>query len=473
MWGSARPLRAVVRPQPVPVERGRPYREFNGIYYGDLPGRCFGPFLLAWLCALPAAAPVPTWPLFGFAGLVVLNNYEFGIGALLGLDRRRSPLGCDRAVPLRPRASGSRSQGVAGLLAAVAFVSADHPGEDRRAARSGAADLLQQAVPARLLRARADVIARAALALYATYAAALLMAAVRYVRRDPDRVADRDARLLIDLRPGHRHVLRRTLVPVPANALLPGLGLFAGAGGLDGGPRAAIGPQGSRRLRRPRDSGVRRADRVRRLWSQPVRSSASALVPGRTPRERRHGGLRHAWRPALRRVPNRTGRAHTAGRSAAGPPAGGSRRRGQCFAPERGLLADLPQSRPTAPWISLRDEGGTRVFEAVTASSEINPSPFKLVELETILRGRGYRLVEQDPISGLPCGCEQPRRTPNCGRPRHPELRPGRVSGLRRRLNLAPEDLAWLGPVAAAPVLAMAFAWLAPTLAKLYPPPRQ
>jgi hypothetical protein len=41
------------------------------------------------------------------------------------------------------------------------------------------------------------------------------------------------------------------------------------------------------------------------------------------------------------------------------------------------------------------------VFEAVTAASAVNPSPYHLTELATILGQRGYRLIERDPSSGL------------------------------------------------------------------------
>ena len=50
----------------------------------------------------------------------------------------------------------------------------------------------------------------------------------------------------------------------------------------------------------------------------------------------------------------------------------------------------------------LEDEGGSEVFEAVTAHTPLDPSRlFSIPEFATILRQRGYRLVEQDPSSGL------------------------------------------------------------------------
>src|ERR1700754_1328337 len=54
-----------------------------------------------------------------------------------------------------------------------------------------------------------------------------------------------------------------------------------------------------------------------------------------------------------------------------------------------------------------------------------------------------------------------------------PEKAAAAPAGLRRRLAAPAEDLAWLGAIAAAAVLAAAFAWLAPALADLYPSPSQ
>ena len=62
-----------------------PFRNFDANYYGILPGRLFGPFLLAWLFAVSTRRRIPIWALFGFAGLVLINNSEFGTPALLSL----------------------------------------------------------------------------------------------------------------------------------------------------------------------------------------------------------------------------------------------------------------------------------------------------------------------------------------------------------------------------------------------------
>jgi hypothetical protein len=165
-----------------------PYREFNGIYYGVLPARYFGPFLLAWLSALwLRGRRIPLFALFGFAGLVVLNNYEFGVAALFALIPTVIA-GWDRAVPLRRRLGDLLVQGGSGLLAALLLVCA------LTLLRTG-----ELPNPTFLtyynrlfLRESFGLIKMSSLglhwALYATYSAVLVVAAVRYVRREPDRV---------------------------------------------------------------------------------------------------------------------------------------------------------------------------------------------------------------------------------------------------------------------------------------------
>jgi hypothetical protein len=164
------------------------YREFNGIYNGVMPARYLGPFLLALLCAIwLRTRRVPTFALFLFAGLVLLNNYEFGIAALLALIAAVMA-GWDRALPLRHRLLDLLLRGGAGLITAIALVCAI------TLVRTG-----ELPDPALLtyynrlfLRDSYGLQPMSSLglhwALYATYAAALLIAAVRYVRAEPDRV---------------------------------------------------------------------------------------------------------------------------------------------------------------------------------------------------------------------------------------------------------------------------------------------
>ena len=165
-----------------------PYREYDATYYGVLPGRDLGPFALALLCALAVRGRrVPVFALFLFAGLVLLNNYEFGIAAVLALIVALGA-GRDPAMPLRNRLPPHVIQGVAGIITAAGLVSAI------TLARTGQLpDLGLLTYFNRLfLRDSYGLQPMSSLglhwALYATYAAALLIAAVRYVRRDPDRV---------------------------------------------------------------------------------------------------------------------------------------------------------------------------------------------------------------------------------------------------------------------------------------------
>jgi hypothetical protein len=164
-----------------------PYREFNGIYYGVLPGRYFGPFVLALLCAIwLRGRRLPLYVLFLAAGLVVLNNYEFGLAALLALIAAVIA-GWDRTMPLARRVGDLLVHGATGLLTALALICAI------TLVRTG-----QLPDPA-LLTYFNRVFLRDAYGLspmptlglhwsiYATYAAALVMAAIRYLRKEPDR----------------------------------------------------------------------------------------------------------------------------------------------------------------------------------------------------------------------------------------------------------------------------------------------
>jgi hypothetical protein len=161
-------------------------REFNGNYYGVLPGRYLGPFVLAWLTARSIRRPIPAWALFGFAGLVTLNNWEFGAAALLALGVAQLAA-LDRSAPSWASIRSLALQAAAGLLAAIAFVCA------LTLIRAG------ELPDPSLLTYFSRVFLREGYglipmplgglqwAIYATYVAALLVAAVRFVRRDPDR----------------------------------------------------------------------------------------------------------------------------------------------------------------------------------------------------------------------------------------------------------------------------------------------
>ena len=165
-----------------------PYREYDATYYGVLPGRYLGPFALALLCALALRGRrLPIFALFLFAGLVLLNNYEFGVGALFALIVALGA-GRDRAIPLRNRLPALLLQGLAGMIAAAALVSVITLARTGKLPDPGLLTYFNRL----FLRDSFGLQPMSSLglhwALYATYAAALLIAAVRYVRSEPDRV---------------------------------------------------------------------------------------------------------------------------------------------------------------------------------------------------------------------------------------------------------------------------------------------
>lgn len=91
-------------------------------WFGGFPLRLAGPFLLAWLVVrhLSGARPRPQWALFLAAGLVALNNVDFGVPALgATLAALLWTMGPLRAAALRRLAL----QALLGLGAAFALVS--------------------------------------------------------------------------------------------------------------------------------------------------------------------------------------------------------------------------------------------------------------------------------------------------------------------------------------------------------------
>ena len=162
-------------------------REFNGNYFAVLPGRYLGPFLVAWLCARAVRRHrPPTWLLGFAAGVTVLNNAEFGIPCALALLAALF-LGSDREKPLRARARAVLVPTAAGFAAAAGLVCLIV------LVRTG------EFPDPRLLTYYTTVFARQGfglepmptlglhIALYVTYVAALLVAAVRRVSADADR----------------------------------------------------------------------------------------------------------------------------------------------------------------------------------------------------------------------------------------------------------------------------------------------
>jgi hypothetical protein len=157
-------------------------------YFGVMPLRYAGPFLLAWLVVrhLDGAWPRRVWPLFLAAGLVVLNNTDFGLAAL----------GATCVALLwtleRPDARTARRlalEATGGLAAALALVTA------LLLARTGALPqlgLLTRYARMFVVDGFAMLPIRPVVGLstivYLTHVAAIGVATVRALRRDPDRL---------------------------------------------------------------------------------------------------------------------------------------------------------------------------------------------------------------------------------------------------------------------------------------------
>ncbi len=167
------------------IEDG-PARDFNANYYALMPNRLLGPFVVIWLLArhLRRGSP-PLWVAFFAAGLTVLNNFEFGACCFAALVVA-VVIAADRAT-FWERLPALIAQAAAGLVGALALVSAVtliRAGElpdlgiltywSRIFGRSGYGLLPMNTWGLHW-------------ALYATYAGTLGLAAVRWVRAEPDR----------------------------------------------------------------------------------------------------------------------------------------------------------------------------------------------------------------------------------------------------------------------------------------------
>jgi hypothetical protein len=155
--------------------------------YQQVPLRNVAPFLVAWLVARRLdRGRGATWPLFVAAGLAALNNVDFGLAALgatvaallwAGFPLGRRELG---------RLAGSLALGLAGAYALVAIVTL---------IRAGALPDPSRTYTFARLYAGGGVgvwklphVLGLPLVVYLTYAAALGVATVRVLRRDPDRL---------------------------------------------------------------------------------------------------------------------------------------------------------------------------------------------------------------------------------------------------------------------------------------------
>jgi hypothetical protein len=161
------------------------WRASNASIYSVWPMRYAGPFVLVWLTArqLDRARPRAAWPLALVAGLVCVNNVEFGLPALLAT---LVALACDPRRWSRAVLARLAADMAAGLVGAAALVSL------LTLARTGSLPRFEllfefpRVFGVLGLAAMPMATLGFHLALYATFAAALATAAVRIGRRERD-----------------------------------------------------------------------------------------------------------------------------------------------------------------------------------------------------------------------------------------------------------------------------------------------
>jgi hypothetical protein len=374
------------------------FRQFAGDYYAVLPDRLLGPFLLAWLCALSIRTRrVPAWALFLLAGLTVINNSEFGSGALVA-SAVAIFLGSNRSVPLRRRLVDIGRGAAIGLVGAVAIVCA------LTLVRTGSLPdpALVNYYSRLVLRQSFGLLPMPSLglhwALYATYAAALVTAAVRYARDDPDRMLTAMLAFsgALGLTTGMYFVGRSTqvqlmiLFPVWAFCL------------------ALVGWTGATALRAARADKVR----LRRLLLPAVAALVGfglmvSAIGRASPPWRQVSRLSLGGQPVYD-MPNaqRFIEAHTVPGEhvlVIGTPVDHrlAERAGVVnVSPLNGLLALVSSVEADRALDQLRADDGTQVFEVVTERNSINKF-IALPEFAVILRQHGYRLETQDPRTGM------------------------------------------------------------------------
>ena len=161
--------------------------EFNGSYYAFFPGRYLGPFVVAWLATVAMRGRrLPIWVVFFAAGLAMLNNAEFGTICVLALfcalalsvDRGE---GWGRALWKLVRQAAIGLVGALVLVVAIVLVRSGElpdPGLWIYYTRLFAREAVGlESMPALGLH----------IALYVTFVAAILTAAVRFAQRREDR----------------------------------------------------------------------------------------------------------------------------------------------------------------------------------------------------------------------------------------------------------------------------------------------
>ncbi len=380
-----------------PWDRQGAVWDYDGSYYAFFPGRYLGPFIVAWLCALNLRGRrVPAWAVFFAAGLAVANNAEFGVPCAVAVIVALA-FGADRSIPLRARLARLAVHTTAGIGAALALVcgvilarSGELPNPSFATywsstfARDGYGLL---PIPTLGLH----------WALYFTYAAAVLISAVRYVRAEPDRTltgmlafagtfgiltgfyfAGRSLpwqlMLLFPVWGFALALLTWTVIPSLRSArgdslrlrrlIVPGFAVLAGFGVM-----------------------VAAIDRFPPPWQQVDRLSAGGEAANDQPTLQRFvdANTSHGEHVLIigayldHRVAERAGVINTS--------------------PYFNYLALLSKRDVNRAIDFLEDEDGRKVFESVYPLRAITSAPFR--EPAEILRRRGFHRLEKDPSSGL------------------------------------------------------------------------
>ena len=158
-----------------------------GDYFGVFPLRYAGPFLLAWLLVrrLDGAGPRSTWILGLAAGLVVLNNAEFGLAALAATVAAVLWTAEDRGARALARLTGQLALGLLAAYALVAPLTLARAGELPQLGRLLDYGRLYSIGGFGLLKLHR--LLGLHLVLYATFAGAIVLATVRALERAPNR----------------------------------------------------------------------------------------------------------------------------------------------------------------------------------------------------------------------------------------------------------------------------------------------
>ena len=375
-----------------------PFREFDGNYYAILPDRLLGPFVLAWLCVFSIRTrKVPVWALFLIAGLTVINNSEFGIGGLIA-SAVALILGSDRSVPHRRRLLDLGRGAAIGLAGAVAIVCAV------TLLRTGSLPnpALLNYYSRLVLRESFGLVPMQSLglhwALYATYAAAVLTASVRYARDASDRLLTAMLGfsgafgLITGMYFVGRSVPFQLMILFPVWAFCLALVAWTVAGAL----WSARGDrERRRRLLLPALTAligfglmISAIGRVSPPWRQVDRLEEGGRAIYDTPNAQRFieshtrpgDAVLVLGTPVDHRLADRAGVENVS--------------------PLNGSIALISSAEADRALDQLQAEHGTDVFEGVTGPNPINPF-IRIPEFGAILHRRGYRLVGQDTSSML------------------------------------------------------------------------